>query len=194
MGLYSHKNMTFSREQIKKKYKELSLDTVDFIMSSETTDLISKYLNESGLSEDKTDSADSEILNAMLGLQTLSDAINNVAKENNREISSLSDLKEKLEDNIFTELNKLKNNIKIDYNETKGADQKETKKEFAPNSYEQILINQAKAMRPVGISTEQQASSSQVPHNLPTEENSNPGAIHNSIGYSGSDPYREPAE
>ena len=69
-----------------------------------------------------------------------------------------------------------------------------TDRTFSPNSYEQILINQAKAMRPVGV----------TPDNLPTEESRslNPessrkeekGVIHNSIGYTGSDPYREPAE
>ena len=184
--------MTSTPEQRRTAYKKLSPEVQSFIMDNEITEIISSYLEETGLSEDENNLADSEILNAMFGLQTLSDAINNIANLSSKDLGSLSELRKNLEDNIFTELNKIKSNSK---EESRGnQNRKEENKDFAPNSYEQILINQAKAMRPVGI----------TPDNLPTEESRslNPessrkeekGVIHNSIGYTGSDPYREPAE
>lgn len=178
--------MSFTPEQKKQAYKKLSPEVKDFVMSNETTDLISNYLEKYDLTEDQKNTADSEILYLMLGLQTLDQSINNIAKYCNKNPSDFDDLKTNVQNGILDEIEKLKVGEDLrEYSEKNTVETKDVEK-FSPNSYEQILINQAKAMRPVGI----------APSNLPTEETSGveERAIHHSIGYTNSDPYREPAE
>ncbi len=103
MGQFSH-NMKFTKEQRNGAYKKLSPKAQDFIMENETTDLIENYLKESGLSEEQSNLADSEILYAMLGLQPLIDAISNIAKLSNKNINDFSKLKIDLENNIFSKI------------------------------------------------------------------------------------------
>lgn len=101
--------MIFSKEQRKTAYQKLSPEIQSFIMDTGTTELILNYLTETRLTEDQTESADSEILYAMYELQSLSDAINNIAKLSNRNINDFSILKTNLENNIFS---KIKTNTK----------------------------------------------------------------------------------
>ena len=103
-GKYSHNNMIFTREQRNTAYKKLSPEVQDFIMDNETTELIGHYLIEAGLSEDQLDSADSEILYALFGLQTLAETIANIAKFSNKNVNDLSKLKNNLENNIFSKI------------------------------------------------------------------------------------------
>src|SRR3989344_2518608 len=98
--------MVFTLSQKKTAYKKLSKDVQDFIMDSETTDLIEKYLVEVGLSAEQPDSADTEILNAMYGLQTFSEAMANIAKLSNKKVEELSKLRADLENNIFSKIPK----------------------------------------------------------------------------------------
>src|SRR3989344_4987671 len=98
--------MVFTLSQKKTAYKKLSKDVQDFIMDSETTDLIEKYLVEVGLSAEQSDSADTEILNAMYGLQTFSEAMANIAKLSNKKVEELSKLRTNLENNIFSKIPK----------------------------------------------------------------------------------------
>lgn len=167
--------MKFSREQKKEAYKKLSPEVQDFVMSNETTELIENYLKEAGLSEEQSISADSEILYAMYGLQTLSEAIDNIAKSSGKNINDLSKLKTDLDNNIFRNIPQEKSTSNIG------------------NSFEQIILNQARAMQPAreAGSSQQQVVSSKVPENLPVEQEK-PKVIHNYIGES--DPYREPLQ
>lgn len=104
--------MKFTKEQKNTAYKKLSPEVQDFIMSNETTELIASYLKDINLSEEQIDLADSEILYAMFGLQTISDAINNIAKLSNKNVNDISRLKANLENNIFRK-------IKMEEGETK---------------------------------------------------------------------------
>jgi len=178
--------MTFTREQKKEAYKKLSPEVQDFVMSNETTELIENYLKEAGLSEEQSIDADSEILYAMYALQTLSDAINNISKLSSKNISDLSKLKTNLDNNIFKNIFKIMNGPEETSEETT---QKTPPQNNVGTSFEQIILNQARAMQPavakdsLGYGVAKPA----VPANLPTEEP--PKAIHN---YMSDDPYREP--
>lgn len=101
--------MTFTREQRQIAYKKLPPETQDLIMSNETTELITDIIKEIGLSEDQANLADSEILYALFCLQSLDDAINNIAKLSNKNLNDLSKIKLAVQDNI---LNKYKIDIK----------------------------------------------------------------------------------
>jgi hypothetical protein len=97
--------MKFTREQKKSAYQKLNVDTQDFIMSNETTELISSLLNEEKLSGDQSESADSEILSAMYGLQTLDQAIEEISKITNKQ--NLSKLKSDLRNKVFDYIDEL---------------------------------------------------------------------------------------
>jgi hypothetical protein len=94
--------MTFTRQQKQQAYKKLSPEVQEFVMSNEVTELIGKYLTESGLNSEQNEVADSEILYTMFELQTLPEAISNIAKLSGKNINDLSKLKNSLEENIFT--------------------------------------------------------------------------------------------
>ena len=96
--------MIFTREQKQTAYKKLSPETQSFIMDTETAELITNYLKETTLSEEQSNLADSEILYAMFGLQTLDNTINNIAKLSNKNVDDLSKLKIKLQDKIFSKI------------------------------------------------------------------------------------------
>ncbi len=166
--------MTFTREQIKSAYKKLPPGVQDFVMDNETTELITQYLKEAGLSEEQNNLADSEILYAMFGLQSPYDTIGNISKLSGKPTKELMSLKANLEKNIFSKISKELDAIEkqIDENDKPTPTQNNVGTEF-----EQIILNQAKAMKPA------------VPANLPTGGNE-PRKVHDYK--SGADPYREP--
>ena len=106
--------MIYTREQIQSAYKRLPPEIHDLIMDNETMDLIANALEEAGLNEEQAALADSEILDAMYCLQSLDDAINNIAKLSNKNPNDLSKIRLVIQDNI---LNKYKIDIK-DFIET----------------------------------------------------------------------------
>ena len=106
--------MSFTKEQKKEAYKKLSPEVQSFITDNETTELIGNYLKNSGLIGEQSDSADTEILNSMFGLQTLQEAISNIAKLSGKNINELSKLKSDLENNIFSKIPSIKN-VNIDW-------------------------------------------------------------------------------
>ena len=102
--------MTLTLAQKKEAYRKLPPEVQNFIMDSETTDIISSDLNEIGLTPEQSDSADSEILYAMYGLQTLSTAIDNISKLSNKKRDSLSMLESNLKMDIFDKIENYKKN------------------------------------------------------------------------------------
>ncbi len=97
-------NMTYTKEQIKNSYKKLSPEMQSFIMDPENSEFIENALKKSGLNDDQSNLADSEILYSMYGLQSFSDAMNNISKISNKNIIELSQLKDDLEENIFKKI------------------------------------------------------------------------------------------
>ncbi len=102
--------MLYNREQRTAAYKKLPQEAQDFVMSSGTTNLISELLKKSNLSQESLDIADSEILYAMLGLQTLDTAISNIATTSKRSAEQLTALKSDLQIKIFSQIEELKKN------------------------------------------------------------------------------------
>lgn len=167
--------MLYTKEQKKEAYKKLSPEIQDFIMSSETTELINKYLNEIELSDDQNELADSQILYAMIGLQSLDQAISNIATLSNRSVETLSQLKSNLQNEVFYFIQ----------NETKSEQNENQDKNGVGNDFEQIILNQARAMQ----------VAKEVPENLPIGENVAETTNQNRTVHDykdGNDPYREP--
>jgi len=97
--------MGFTREQTRSAYQSLSPDTQDFVHSNATGELIMQLLVGTGLSEAEAQgSPDSEILHAMYGLQTLDDAIANIAQSVNKSPDDLSRLKYVLDEFVFSKI------------------------------------------------------------------------------------------
>lgn len=93
--------MSCTKEQKQSAYKKLPLEVQDLIMSGETTELVEQSLQEVGLNDEQSNLADSEILYALICLQSLDDAINNIAKLSGKNVADLSKLKSAIQDNIF---------------------------------------------------------------------------------------------
>lgn len=194
--------MPFSREQVKNAYLKLSPEVYDFVTSNDTTELISNYLTNSGIVMNTLDSADSEIFYATLGLQTLSDAISNIAQMSGKSVDELSGLKEKLDEEIFSKIAEFESLSKeTEPKEPENANEKPVlPQNKVGESFEQIILNQARAMQPARPANETGRSmnyesgimveNKNIPENLPTENK--PHDTHNYP--KGEDPYREPLE
>src|SRR3990167_6282992 len=178
--------MTFTREQKQSAYKKLPPETQNLIMSNETTELISATLKEAGLNEEQENLADSEILYAMFCLQSLDDAINNIAKLSNKNPDDLSKIRSAVQNNI---LNKYKIGIKDFINTNK-------------NTKTPVPDTKAPAIPPTNLPMVEKG---EVVHEVPHVETPNPSI---SLGASnqskvslpdyrypgGQDPYREPTK
>lgn len=189
--------MAFTKEQKQMAYKKLSSEAQNFVMSSETDEKIDEFLSKLRLGNEQKDEANIEIFYSLLGLQTLPTALEKIEKITNKSSDDLSELREKLESTIFLDLLKAKDSSDVI---NKPEQQKIESSDNIGNSYERIILNQARAMQPareVGSSNQQVASSqspmeeSKIEEKVP-KENSQPKI--NVPNYSGQDPYREPIE
>jgi hypothetical protein len=105
--------MTFTLQQKKEAFEKLSDKDKGFIMDNDTTERIGELLSKSGMNSGLLDFADSEILNAMYGLQTLDGAIDNISIAANINSEDLLLLKSKLNDYIFSNLQVKTKNIDL---------------------------------------------------------------------------------
>lgn len=117
--------MSYTQEQIRVAYKKLSEKVQDFVMSNDTTELISENLKGIGLSEGQVNIADSEIFYALLQLQTLDTTINKIAELSNKKIEELSPLKTALKESIFNNYPE----TEVVVNNTPNLDEKKTPEE-----------------------------------------------------------------
>jgi hypothetical protein len=92
----------FNVKQQKIAYNNLPLDIQDLIMSNDTSELVLNMLKESGLNDNESDLADTQILYAMYCLQTLDESIKNISDLSKKPIEIFSKLKIALEENIFS--------------------------------------------------------------------------------------------
>lgn len=191
--------MTFTRTQSQVAYKKLPPEIQDLIMSNETTDLIATTLKEAGLSEEQANLADSEILYTLFCLQSLDDAINNIAKVSNRNANDLSKIRSVIQDNI---LNKYKIDIRdfIETNKTTKTVAPETTPANLPMVEPGEVVHSVPHVEPNPSTTLPQQSSGQVGASNPpvptTPAQIKPEQPNVSIpDYrydGGKDPYREP--
>lgn len=121
----------YTREQRQSAYKKLPSEVQEIIMSNETTELITTLLKEIILSDEQINLADSEILYSMFCLQSLDDAINNIAKLSNKNVNDLDKIKSTLQSEIFSKYEiDIDNFIKSNQNETANV----SVPEIAPNN------------------------------------------------------------
>ncbi len=171
-------------EEVQKRLQELPKKIVDTIEKTEWKNSVDNLGKKFKLDDEKISLLQNEVYYVLMGFEPRKDLKENITREVGVDSNIADWIIEDVNKNIFEsikgELESIQENTE---------DDEDTK--FTPNSYEQILINQAKAMHPVGV----------APSNLPTEEEGSgmetkreERVIHNSIGYSGADPYREPAE
>lgn len=184
--------MPYTKEKIRLSYEKLSPEIKSFIMSNDVLETIDKNLKNAGLNETEAEQADSEIFYTLLGLQNPDTAIKNIATICKKEIGSFQSLKENLVADVF---NKVSSELFYEWENSSPEDgYRDITKNNVGNSFERIILNQAKAMQPAreaGSGSQQPAPSSRVPDNLPTEDLKPKPTTPN---YSGQDPYREPVE
>ncbi len=99
--------MSYTNAQLKEAGQNLSPEAKDFATSSEVIEMISTHLKNAGLSKGQAEDADSEILYALLGLQTLDDSMKNTASVVKKPVEELNPLKAKLRTDIFDKLTEI---------------------------------------------------------------------------------------
>lgn len=153
--------MPFSREQRQSAYNKLPQEVKDLIMSNEVTNLITITLEESGLNEEEANLADSEILCAMSCLQSLDDAIDNIAKLANKNPNDLDKLKSTIQENILSKYN-LDINKLIEENRASQSTALEIPPINLPMVEEGEVAHDALPLTP------ERSDGGQVPHIAPT--------------------------
>lgn len=191
--------MNIDFEKVAEAIEKSSPEIKKLMFSVELGEKIQDMTEENNLDEETASKLADEIGYVILNLKTKSsffDSLTHIGIDKNiaTSISKEIDLR------IFSELDKIKKTEERESSNSVGE------------SFEQIILNQVKAMQPARTSGDgpaqparesgqQSASSSQVPENLPTEQEKpsdfaeatpDKKAIHNYIGES--DPYREPIE
>jgi hypothetical protein len=136
--------MTFTLQQSRMAYKKLPPEVQDLIVGNETMDLIANALKEVVLNEEQANLADSQILYAMYCLQSLDDAIKNIAELSGKTVDDFSKLKSTLENDIFS---KYKINID-DFIESNKSLEPQTSPEVTKTTVTQDLI-EAKEIHPM---------------------------------------------
>ncbi len=96
--------MKFSKEQIRDAYQKLPSSTRNFVADFEITDKIDEFLGKMGFTEEVFDLSNSQILYAMYGLQTLDQAISDIASISGKNVSELSALRDNLQKGIFANI------------------------------------------------------------------------------------------
>lgn len=182
---------------IRKSVTALPDEVRYFISDPDTTSIIEGLLNSNNINGDNAEQADTEILYCLWGLQSLTAAIENIAKITNRRVSEFDQLQADIESKILSKLSEIKK-------QNEGKPIVRNTQPVAPNrvgdSFERTILNQAMAMRRVGEAPANLPTSPNTPKFGPRNEenraqpaqNNQQNPIHNYVP--GSDPYREPVE
>jgi len=170
--------MAFTNKERREAAKKLPESITSFALSNKTTGTIGELIKRSEISEPNQDYADSEILDALLGLKSLSEAIENIAKLENKQVAQFSKLKADLQVGIFNEIDKIRlENLKgggkvIISNEQKVSEEKNLPDASAGliSDHEEIQKNPIK----VNESKPPQPSQTPISKTLPVQINSQP--------------------
>lgn len=156
------------KELINKQLKQLPEYLRSYVVDREWVETLESLLVKYSIEEYKKTLIENELFLVLIGLESYKDLGTNIQNEANID----QDIAEKINNDISKTI------LKIE--QTNGLPESNKQKNVG-NSFEQIILNQARAMQPARPAGE-------IPHNLPTENN----VIHNYIG--DKDPYREPTE
>ncbi len=184
------------KETIKERVEMLSPELRAFVLDENWRREAEKIGKKFNLDEEKYASLENEIFLVLLCFEPTDDFVENIKNELGLDTNIAEFIKEDAEKNIFNKIPEEKEEVPEKSKEPQPQNNIGT-------SFEQIILNQAKAMmpaRPAGwvppdrsmnyesrIMNEKEGK----PANLPTES-SEPKAIHNYI--TEPDPYREPLE
>lgn len=167
--------MTFPGEQIRTAYQNLHPEVIDLVMANETTELIKNLFNKFGMSRNTLNAIDSELLYAMLGLQTLETALNNITSISGKPASDFSGIKSILQKEIFRKIDDLK---------AKEGGKNRSAQETTPPITPEARSETHPAIVP-----------GEVAHGVPRVAEAQNPTQRPSISYPpGKDPYREPIE
>ncbi len=189
--------MTINFEKVAEAIEKASPEIKNLMFSAELADKIGIIAEENKMEEEVAFKFIDEVGYVILDLKSKTSFFSSLTEIGiDKSIASL--IEKEVNEKIFSELDKIKNT------ENSQEKPKETKPQNnVGTSFEQIILNQAKAMQPARLASESVAGgparpAGWVPQNLPTQEppkvqqEDKPKAIHNYIGES--DPYREPVE
>ena len=201
------------KETIKERLGLLSPELRTFVLDESWRREAEKIGKQFNLNEEKYASFENEVFLVLLCFEPKSDFAENIKKELGIDTNMAEWVAEDVEKNIFSKIaNEIDEMWQIASTESiGGAEQNEETERpnqnqsqndvaLAPHSasevgtdFEQIILNQAKAMQPAR--TPGDGPAREAPANLPTGEQimeEKPKVIHNYVGES--DPYREPIE
>src|SRR3989338_1209560 len=190
------------KETIKERLGLLSPELRTFVLDESWRREAEKIGKQFNLNEEKYASFENEVFLVLLCFEPKSDFAENIKKELGIDTNMAGWVAEDVEKNIFSKVAKEIDEMwqiastesigGAEQNEEPNQNQSQNNVELPPHSasevgtdFEQIILNQAKAMQPAR----------EAPVNLPTSESQveeRPKVIHNYVGES--DPYREPVE
>jgi hypothetical protein len=190
--------MEESNKILKEQIEKLPTALKNFVLSNEWTKKLRVYLDNLQLEEWQKVSVENEVFLILMGFEEYANLPGNISE--NTEIDF--GVAEKISEFVIKDI--LKPVADLVAKEFEKSEQ--TPSSSIGNSFERIILNQAKAMQPARLASEsvaggpareagsgsqQPAPSSLVPDNLPTEDLKPKPTTPN---YSGQDPYREPVE
>ncbi len=194
-------------EIIKERVKILPEGLKDFVMNENWRSDIKTIGEEFSLNEEEYASLENEIFLVLLCFELRKDFIENIKNELNTDGNTANWIAEDVDKNIFNQVKEDLDEIEKEINQN-TEQEKETPTQSQNNigtSFEQIILNQAKAMQPArpagwvppNLPTQNPTTNQkrEVPPTSPTNEEkttSEKKVIHNYI--SEPDPYREPIE
>lgn len=163
----------------------------DFISSGDMEDALDEILSEFAIEKEEVLDIENTVLMILLGLKDPATLASDIETTTSFSKSISEDIANSVE-NIILATIASKIGGSVSTKETSPIETKQIKNIGVGNSFEQIIANQANAMRPAGIQVPNYSNvkaNNQAPHNLPTEEE-----VQKKINSytSGNDPYREP--
>lgn len=196
------------KETIKERLKVLPEQLRAFVLDENWRRDAEKIGKQFGLDEEKYASFENEVFFVLLCFEPPADFVGNITRELGVDVNTAKWIEEDVEKDIFS---KVANEISAVWQAADaGSEEEQGETEIVENvesdtsgeasggvggSFEQIILNQAKAMQPARLASESVAGgpAREVPENLPTggqNQSEQPKVIHNYINES--DPYREP--
>jgi hypothetical protein len=194
--------MAIDFEKVAEAIEKSSQEIKDLMFSAELADKIGIIAEENKLEEEIAFKFIDEVGYVILSLKSRSsffDSLVGIGIDKN--IASL--IAKNVDEKIFSELDKIKNKIQEippeDKIQPKEMESKKENQSGVGQSFEQIILNQARAMQPArpagyvpqNLPTNEPKPTENVAENIPIKQEEE-HAIHNYVP--GADPYREPIE
>lgn len=193
--------MNIDFEKVAEAIEKSSPEIKNLMFSTELGDKIGTIAEENKLEEETAFKLIDEVGYVILGLKSRSSFFSSLT-----EIGIDKDMAQKtankVETEIFTELDEIKKDSKENFEKIRSEKPEETKPQNGVgDSFEQIILNQAKAMRPARPTDESDGimnyesrimeEKKESPNNLPKEPQKPKMEVPD---YTNGDPYREPIE